>query len=147
LSTKPPFDGFAEAIALLVERAYIQTDVGPFSCNLIGSAPMIATASQYDFYQEFLMTRGLYDPMDFGVNMTRKDFMDQILEEFGIFTHGQLSTDELLYRPAVAMDFCHHVRRKFGYFDVPDDIILRATVTLRKRAKGGKRKKPEGARS
>jgi hypothetical protein len=85
------------------------------------------------FYQGFLMARGNFQPKDFGVDMTREDFTDQMVDEFGNAFKGELTIDELLLRPRSAINFCDSVRAKFGYYDLPDDIILRVILTRRKK--------------
>lgn len=98
---------------------------------------MIATSqNQADFYREFLMGRGSFDPRDFGVEMTRDEFMDQMVDDFNDHVHSQLSIDELLLRPRAAIYFCDEVRAKRHYYDVPDDIILRSVMNRRKNPNG-----------
>jgi hypothetical protein len=46
------------------------------------------------------------------------------------------SIDELLLHPREAAHFCDDVRRQYGYFDVPDDIILRVILTRGKNPAG-----------
>lgn len=87
---------------------------------------------QTEFYREFLMARGRFDPHDFGVDMDREKFTDTMAEEFNAFSRGQLTVDEMLLRPRTAMQFCESVRQKYGWYDVPDDIILRSVMTRRK---------------
>ncbi|MFH1924464.1 MAG: hypothetical protein ABIP48_31825 [Planctomycetota bacterium] len=88
--------------------------------------------TQDEFYREFLMTRGKFDPAEFGVNLSREDFTDQMVEAFhGTYRDGW-TIDELLLHPREAVRFCDDVRRKHGYYDVPDDIILRVILTRRK---------------
>lgn len=87
---------------------------------------------QNDFYQEFLMGRGNFDPSEFGVNLSKVDFTDQMVEDFHE-TYGNVWTiDELLLHPREAAIFCDQVRRRRRYFDVPDDIILRVILGRRK---------------
>lgn len=88
--------------------------------------------SQPHFYQEFLMGRSNFDPHDFGVNMSAEEFRDAMADEFGTQFRGALSLDELLLRPRVAGLFCDQVRQRHGYYDVPDDIILRSIMHRRK---------------
>jgi hypothetical protein len=88
------------------------------------------------FYREFLMARDNFDPRAFGVDLDRKDFADQMAEDFNAFFRGQQSVDELLLHPRDAIRFCDEVRFKRGYWDVPDDIILRAILNRRKKPGG-----------
>jgi hypothetical protein len=90
------------------------------------------TDSQVEFYKEFLMGRQTFDPLDFGVNMDREQFVDLLAEEFNTTYRGAWSVDELLLHPREAMQFCDGVRHKHGFFDVPDDIILRSVLQRRK---------------
>jgi hypothetical protein len=95
---------------------------------------MIATRhpTRTQFYREFLMRRGNFNPADFGVDMEREEFSDQILNEFNTIYRGGWTIDELCLHPDEAKHFCVEVRRKFGYYDLPDDIILRVIMTRRK---------------
>jgi hypothetical protein len=89
--------------------------------------------AQTDFYREFLMGRGQFSPLEFGIDLTRESLTDQMVEDFGTHYRGQWTIDELLLHPREAAHFCDEVRRKHGYFDLPDDIILRCVMTARKR--------------
>jgi hypothetical protein len=40
--------------------------------------------------------------------------------------------DELCLHPREAARFCDDARRKHGFYDVPDDIILRSIMNRRK---------------
>jgi hypothetical protein len=89
--------------------------------------------SQADFYKEFLMGRGQFSPLEFGVDATREALTDQIVSDFSAAYRGMWTIDELLLHPREAMRFCDEVRHKHGYYDLPDDIILRCILTARKR--------------
>lgn len=89
-------------------------------------------AYQTAYYREFLIARDKFDPKDFGVNLEKEEFTDQMCDEFNATYCGQWTIDELLLHPREAAIFCDQVRRKFGYFDCPDDIILRVIMTSRK---------------
>lgn len=91
-----------------------------------------ARQSQREFYREFLMTRGKFEPEEFGVRMPKEAFIDTMVDDFNTTYHGDWSIDELLLHPREAMRFCDDVRRKHGYFDLPDDIILRVILQRRK---------------
>jgi hypothetical protein len=97
---------------------------------------MAVSYSQTQFYQEFLMARPSFDPRDFGVNLDKEGFIDQMCDEFNDMYRGQWTVDELLLHPREALNFCDHVRRKHAYFDMPDDIILRAVMQRRKNPNG-----------
>lgn len=94
---------------------------------------MIATHAvpQDQFYREFIMVRGKFDPAEFGVNLSREDLTEQMVDEFNS-AYRSWTIDELLVHPREATRFCDDVRRKFGYWDLPDDIILRVIMTRRK---------------
>jgi hypothetical protein len=89
-------------------------------------------SSAVSFYRSFLMSRGQFDPREFGVDMDRADFMDQMAIEFNEAYKGSWSVDEMLLHPREALRLCDEIRRKHGYHDVPDDIILRSMMTRRK---------------
>jgi len=89
--------------------------------------------SQFDFYRGFLMGRGQFSPLEFGVALTRESLIDAMVEDFSIFYRDQWTIDELLLHPREATHFCDEVRRKHQFFDLPDDIILRCIMTARKR--------------
>lgn len=88
--------------------------------------------TQADFYKGFLMARGNFDPRDFGVEMTREDFADLMVDDFNSTYHGQWTIDELLLHPREAAIFCDDVRRKHKFYDMPDDLILRVIMGRRK---------------
>jgi hypothetical protein len=96
---------------------------------------MIKTASptQFDFYKAFLMGRGQFSPLEFGIDLTRESLMDLMVNDFGDYYKGQWTIDELVLHPREAAHFCDEIRRKHGFFDLPDDIILRCIMTARKR--------------
>ena len=89
------------------------------------------TEHQVAFYREFVMGRRAFKPQEFGVDLDRSVFDERCVEEF-TSTYRSWSIDELLLHPAEAMRFCSDVRRKYAWFDVPDDIILRVIMTNRK---------------
>jgi len=89
--------------------------------------------NQEQFYQEFLMTRGKFDPAEFGIRLSKKQFVDQMAEEFNETYRGTWTVDELVLHPREAMKFCDEVRRKYHYYDLPDDIILRVVMNRRKK--------------
>jgi hypothetical protein len=55
-----------------------------------------------------------------------------MVSDFSAMYHGMWTIDELLLHPREAGHFCDEVRRLHGYFDLPDDIILRTILTRRK---------------
>ena len=88
--------------------------------------------AELSFYQEFLMKRGDFKPEDFGVEIDKDSFLDRMVELFSEYTRGSISLDEMLLRPDLAKTFCNDVREKTGYYDVPDDILLRSIIMRRK---------------
>jgi hypothetical protein len=78
------------------------------------------------------MRRGNFDPHDFGVDLTRTEFQDQMVNAFNDTYRGMWSIDELCLHPDEAKHFCVEVRRRYGYYDVPDDIVLRSVMNPRK---------------
>lgn len=89
-------------------------------------------ASLASFYREFIMARGSFEPREFGIDMNKPEFLDMMVDQFNDRFRGQMSLDEVLLRPRVALAFCDEVRTKTGYFDLPDDIILRSVMQRRK---------------
>lgn len=86
-----------------------------------------------NFLMEFLMTRGKFDPSEFGIQgMDREKFMDLMVDEFNARYHGQWTIDEVLLHPREAQAFCDAVRHHYGWLMLPDDIILRSILTRRK---------------
>lgn len=71
-------------------------------------------------------------PQDYGVELSRQDFADRIADIFNDTFKGQTTIDELLLHPKDAMEFCEDLRRRSGFFQVPDDVILRALMQRRK---------------
>jgi hypothetical protein len=84
------------------------------------------------FYREFLMGRGRFDPKDFGVSLGREELTDEMANAFNDIYRDCWTVDELLLHPREAAWFCDEVRRRKGYFDLPDDVILRVILTRRK---------------
>ena len=91
-----------------------------------------STPTQAEFYREFLMARGKFDPSEFGVSMSKDEFIDEMAGDFNDIYRGQWTVDELLLHPRESLWFCDEIRRKHGYFDLPDDIILRTILQRRK---------------
>lgn len=89
-------------------------------------------SSQTAYYKEFLMGRGQFDPSEFGVELSRNDLMDLMVEEFNLTYRDTWTIDELLVHPREAVRFCDDVRRKHQFYDLPDDIILRCIINRRK---------------
>ena len=45
------------------------------------------------------------------------------------------TVDELLLHPREALNLCDSFRRAYGYFDLPDEVILRQLMIRRKKSK------------
>lgn len=88
--------------------------------------------SQSDFYREYLMRRGDFSPLEYGIDLTKDNLIDTLVDEFNTVFKGQLTIDEVCLRPKVAMHFCDSVRQKHRFFDLPDDIMLRCIMNRRK---------------
>ena|SRR3990172_12402467 len=95
---------------------------------------MIATqpVTQTQFYRDFLMGRGKFDPAEFGVKLSREELTDLMVGDFSETYRDGWTIDELLLHPREAMRFCDDVRRRHAYYDLPDDIILRVIMGRRK---------------
>ena len=78
------------------------------------------------------MTRGKFEPAEFSISRTIDEFTDEMVSFFGDVYKGSWTIDELLLHPREASNFCDEVRRKFGYFYAPDDVILRVILSRRK---------------
>lgn len=96
----------------------------------------LVTPQQAEFYKGFLMGRGNFNPADFGISVNKEEFTDQMVEAINSIYRGQWSVDELMLHPREAVRFCDQVRHQHGYYDVPDDIILRVILTRRKNPGG-----------
>jgi hypothetical protein len=55
-----------------------------------------------------------------------------MVSAFSAIYRGQWTIDELLLHPREAVRFCDEIRHQYGYYDLPDDIILRTILTRRK---------------
>lgn len=78
------------------------------------------------------MARSSFQPSDFGIDMGKPEFLDLMVEEFNDTYRGRWTIDELCLHPREAIRFCDDVRHKYGYYDVPDDVILRSIMQRRK---------------
>jgi hypothetical protein len=78
------------------------------------------------------MGRGRFELSDFGVSLPKEEFTDQVVNDFSAIYRDGWTVDELLLHPREAEQFCNDVRRKHGYYDLPDDIILRVILNRRK---------------
>jgi hypothetical protein len=92
---------------------------------------MIKAPSRSDSYREYLMKRGDFSPLEYGIALTKDALTDVLVDEFNSAFKG-LSIDEVCLRPKVALYFCDTVRQKHGFFDLPDDCLLRCIMNRRK---------------
>lgn len=82
------------------------------------------------------MGRGKFEPQEFGVDMPKDEFVDLLVGDFAQTFRDAWTIDELCLHPRDALKFCDDVRHRHGFFDVPDDIILRS-IMLRRKNPGG----------
>jgi hypothetical protein len=85
-----------------------------------------------DFYARFVMARQQVNPSDYGVPLGKAELAAILADALDTYGQGKLSVDELLLRPRAALHFCDEIRRTNGWFDLPDDIILRVILDRRK---------------
>jgi hypothetical protein len=78
------------------------------------------------------MARQSFEPQNFGIDLSKEDFVDQMADAFNDTYKGNLSVDELLLHPREAIRFCDDVRSRHAYYGVPDDVILRSVLQRRK---------------
>ena len=101
-----------------------------------------ASATQADFYREFIMGRDAFDPREHGVDLDNRAFTDLMVDEFNTHTRGEVSIDEFLLHPREALRFCDQTRWKHNFLYLPDDIILRSILNRRKRPEGSNKRAP-----
>lgn len=95
---------------------------------------MVAVAAdpQAEFYRDWLMARDAFDPRDFGIDMSKEELTDLLVERLNVVFRGAWTIDELLLHPLSAHRFCDDVRMERGWYDVPDDVLLRPMMIRRK---------------
>lgn len=64
--------------------------------------------------------------------MEKVDVVDALVEEFNAVYRGTWTVDELVLHPREALRFCDDRRRRHGWFDLPDDVLLRWLMNRRK---------------
>lgn len=69
---------------------------------------------------------------EFGIDEDAESVVEKIVDAFNAYSRGQITIDELLLHPREAVQFCDQVRASFGWFGLPDDMILRPIMTRRK---------------
>lgn len=82
--------------------------------------------------QRQLMARHKLEFNQFGITEDTEVVIDHIVDLFNEHTRGQVTIDELLLHPRDAIVFCDRVRSTFGWFGLPDDMVLRPIITRRK---------------
>lgn len=82
--------------------------------------------------REALMARQTQTFPDFGIPDDPAELTDR-LAELMFNLYPAFTVDELLLRPREAVRFCDAARQQTGYFDLPDDVILRALLNRRKK--------------
>jgi len=74
---------------------------------------------------------------DIGVTMGADKFREIIVDEFtATFATKGWSGDELCMHPDCAKEFCNVIRRKVNHAMIPDDVILRTLINIRRRGTG-----------
>jgi hypothetical protein len=77
------------------------------------------------------MARNKWEPQDFGIDLPRKELVDMFLDELRSVYRGMWTIDELVMHPRNAARFCEDFRLKTGFYNLPDDVILRTLMTER----------------
>ena len=72
------------------------------------------------------------NPSDYGIDMSKDDFMDLMVNDFSAHFRGGRTFDDLLLHPKDAFNFCESVRAMHGFEDLPDNVILRSVMIRRK---------------
>lgn len=75
---------------------------------------------------------------DHGIDMETTKFAKLMLGELKELHEDKLSVDKLVCRPQQAGEFCQVMRRKYGWVDVPDYVILEPMMNWRKKTKQAK---------
>ncbi len=66
-----------------------------------------------------------------GCGMPLAGFQEMLAETLGEM-YRSWSVDELLLHPREELDYCSAIRRRSGFHDLPDDLILRCLLARRK---------------
>ena len=56
-----------------------------------------------------------FNPRDYGVDLDKGDFVDEMVCDFNDTLHGRWTIDDLLLHPREAVKFCDDVTAKRGY--------------------------------
>jgi hypothetical protein len=78
----------------------------------------------------------MVNPKDYGIDLDNEAFADAAVGDFNNFIRGAMSLDEMLLRPRTALHFCDTTRQRHGWYDLPDDILLRTIINRRKSPTG-----------
>lgn len=80
------------------------------------------------FFKEYLIRRRDFDPKSFGVAKTQDEFKGMCVDFFNETFNGSITIGEICLRPRTALAFCDDFKKRYAWFDVPDDIILRSIM-------------------
>lgn len=78
------------------------------------------------------------DPRQFGIALDREDFADAIVRLFNQINGGQVSVDEMLLSPRVALAFCDRARELYDWPQATDSLILASLMGRRKNPLDGR---------
>lgn len=85
------------------------------------------------------MARSTLNPADYGLALSRQEFLTILGTKFSSHFNDEMTVDELLVKPKEAIKFCILIRAIFCEESLSDEVILKALVNLRK---SGKLKQP-----
>jgi hypothetical protein len=77
------------------------------------------------------MPRPALNPSEYGVELNLADFKRMMWSEFGS-KYAQWTVEDLLVNPREGICFCDHIRKTHGYYELPDNIILKTLLNRRK---------------
>jgi hypothetical protein len=70
---------------------------------------------------------------DLGFDIDPETFEHALTDTFDSMHRDNMSSlDELLVRPTRALIFCEAIRERLNEYDLPEDVILRTLLNLRK---------------
>ena len=78
------------------------------------------------------MARQSLNPQDYGIALSRAQFFDWLATDFLSQYHGGMTIDELVVNPREALHFCDQIRKNHGWYELPDNVILRSLMNMRK---------------
>jgi hypothetical protein len=97
---------------------------------------MTVTRTHLDLNLRYIMARQTVNPAEYGIDLDKDALADELADEFNVYSRGMLTLDELLLRPRTALHFCDATRHNHGWFDLPDDVLLRLIMNWGKRPSG-----------